>query len=214
MTQNNLFLKMLQHLRHEEEVMLFGNVIDISKPEETQVVEFLRSAYELESLEYPYTPPSFNPEAALWAAKTIYFAAQLILYRDSKITKVRELLHTYSHEINASATLSADLCLRFLPDVISQLSIIDPKDGLILHLQTMLATWHYSGVRYSLNHEKLEFGELYTDLCLKQLYTNRVIRHKRLALAMHPFFTNSVSASLGLFAQDLWKDFKPEHIHE
>ncbi len=212
--QNNLFLKMLRHLRLQEEVMLFGNVIEISQPEETQVMNFLRTEYEREILEYPYTPPPFNPEAALWAAKTIYLAAQLILYRESKLTQVRELLGHYPLETDASAVLSADLCLRFLPDIISQLSIIDPDDSLILHLLELLIAWHYSGVRYPLNPQKINPNEVYNDPCLKQLYTDRIIKHARLPLATHPFFTVSVSASLGLFAADLWKDFKPAHTHE
>ncbi|WP_342644958.1 hypothetical protein [Mucilaginibacter sp. CSA2-8R] len=205
---------MLRHLRHEEEVMLFGNVIEISQPEETEVVNYLEAEYERESLDYPYSPPPFSREAALWAAKTIYLAAQLILYRESKVTQVRELLCHYPMEMDASAILSADLCLRFLPDIISQLSVIDPDDGLILHLLELLTAWHYSGVRYPLHPQKINPNEAYADRCLKQLYTDRIIKHTRLPLATHPFFTVSVSASLGMFAADLWKDFKPEHINE
>jgi hypothetical protein len=210
----NLFLKMIKHLRREEEVVLFGNVISISRQEENQAADFLISEFQAESLEYPHTPPPFNTHAALWAAKTVYRAAQLMLYRENKIVEVEDLLPSYDAAIDPSAILSADLYLRFIPDIISHLKLIDPEDPLIKILEQQLIIWHYSGVGYPLNIDELKINSEYSQSCLLQLYTNRIIENRRLPLAIHPFFIKAVSASLGMFASEIWKDFKPERSHE
>jgi hypothetical protein len=210
----NLFLKMIKHLRREEEVVLFGNVISINRQEGNQAADFLISEFQAESLEYPHTPPSFNTDAALWAAKTVYRAAQLMLYRENKIVEVEDLLPSYDAAIDPSAILSADLYLRFIPDIISHLKLIDPEDPLIKILEQQLIIWHYSGVGYPLNIDELNINNAYSQSCLLQLYANRIIANRRLPLATHPFFINAVSASLGMFASEIWKDFKPEQLHE
>ena len=55
----------------------------------------------------------FNKDAALWAAKTIYIAAQLMLYRENKSVELAKLLPDYNGEINASSILSSRLMHSF-----------------------------------------------------------------------------------------------------
>jgi hypothetical protein len=209
------FLKMIQTLREKEEIMLYGNILKISETEAKEVVDFLKTEYQKESLEYAFTLPPYNSEAALWAAKTIYIASQLIMYRENKGEEIEILLPDFIGEQNASSLFSVDLCLRFLPDMITQLRLIDSEDMLIDLLELKLYTWHYSGVTYPLNIEKLSFETVVSDPCLHQAYANRIMKHKKLKLATQESFKNLILANLGDHGQEFWKEFKIEiSIHE
>jgi len=79
----NYFLKMIQYLRENEEVMLYGELIDFLEIEIKEVREYLENQFAEESLDYPYQPPDFDQNAAIWGAKTIFLASQLLLYREN-----------------------------------------------------------------------------------------------------------------------------------
>lgn len=207
------YLKALTHLRAYEEVMLFANLSSISEENEKQAGDFLQSEYEDEQLDYPFQPPEFNRDAALWGARVTYTAAQLLIYRQTKDQDLPGLFPDFEHEITPSAILSADLLLRFLPNILVQLKVIDPEDRLIVLLESILNKWHYSGGCYPLDHRQIDFSMLEQNKCLMQLYLNRIVEKQNLSLAHHPFFESRIASNLGIFASQLWKDFiKPESL--
>jgi hypothetical protein len=214
MSQTNYFLQTLQHLRHYEEVLLFTNLLRFTEDEQKEAVHYLMKEYGEESLNYPFRAPDFNADAAGWAARTLYLASQLLLYREHKEADLPLLFPAYEGEINAAAVLSADLVLRFLPDVILQLKAIDPEDGLIAVLENHLKTWHYSGISYPLPAAELDFEVLASSPSLFQLYIDRVILYKNISLAKHPALKGKVNASLGLYAAVFWDEFKQATITE
>ncbi|MES2132533.1 MAG: hypothetical protein V4506_09290 [Bacteroidota bacterium] len=208
--KTNYFLNMIQHLRQYEEVMLYGHVLIMNDADCKEVIEFLKNEYQTEITEYPYHAPPFNDDAALWAAKTIYLAAQLLLYRENKPEDLDALFPEHIMTTDASAILSADLCLRFLPDAINELKIIDSMDPLIPLLENILLQWHFSGINYPLETEKLNQEITGTNDCLKQLYINRIIEYKKIHLARHPVFKEWISANMGIFTQEFWNEFQLE----
>lgn len=206
---------MVRHLREHEEIMLFRNILNIDEYDGAETISYLQEEYRKESLEYPYTAPPFDPAAALWAAKTMNMAAQLLLYRENKPEDLESLFPAYEKEINSSAILSADLCLRFLPDTLKEIKLINSMDPIILLLERILAQWHYSGIHYPRDPETPDLQTATSDPCLQQLYLNRIIHYKNLKLALHPLFREKISANLGLFANDYWKEFNTEkQLHE
>lgn len=209
---SNLYLKMLEHLRVYEEVMLYGNLLEVNAAHEKEAGIYLLSEYAEEQVDFPFVAPTFDETAALWASKIVYRASQLMLYRENKESDLDLLLPAYTGEITASAILSADLTLRFLSDILLHLKLIDPEDAMIKVLERHLLTWHYSGISYSIAIETIEFNEFVFNDSLLQLYINRVIENKKLHLAHHPFLKNAVAANLGMFTQELWKDFNTERI--
>lgn len=214
-TRTNYFLQTLEHLRNYEEVMLYANLLEVSNEQELEAIEFLRKEFENEKLNYPSDKiESFDAGAALWAAKTIYTSAQLMLYRENKDTELELLMPSYPRPISASAQLSADLVLRFLPDIITHLKMINADDAVIKILEKHLVQWHFSGIKYSLNYEELDFSLVVAGRCLMQLYIDRVIEYKRISLAKHPALINGVKASLGIFADVYWNDFEQLLISE
>ncbi|MFY7963955.1 MAG: hypothetical protein ACOVO1_03575 [Chitinophagaceae bacterium] len=205
---DNYFLLMIRMLRQNEEILLYANILTVNKTDSDDVIDFLHHEYINESIEYPYTPPNFNKEAALWAAKIMYIAAQLILYRENKAVDLPQLLPEYSGEIDATSILSVDLCFRFLPYILTQLKMIDTDDDLILILEKHLLKWHYAAINYKLPVEQLDFSSVVANQCVHQLYINRIIEFKNLQLANHSACIELIKASLGIFEQEFWNDFK------
>jgi hypothetical protein len=207
------FLQMVQDLRKNEEVLLYENILQTHETEEQEVSKFLADEYAAEALNYPHTPPLFDPPAALWAAKTLYIAAQLVLYRKPKTDDLPALLPMYTGEITPSAMVSADLCLRFLPDVVNQLKLMDANDVLIPLLIHILNNWHYSGISYPLDTDTLNLDILQKNKCLHQLYLNRVITYKNQHLAQHPALLPGIKASLGIFTREFWNELNLEILN-
>jgi len=203
-----LFFNMIQNLRQNEEIMLYGNILKFDELEVIEVIEFLRIEYEAESTDYPHVIPVFDDDAALWAAKTVYIAAQLILYREDEPANLTELLPDFEGEFNPASVLSIDLCLRFLPQMLAQLKLIDQEDKLIAILEEQLYLWHYSGVAYNLELNKLNMSAISSDPCLHQMYVNRIITNQHSALAQHPINRDLVLANLGMYKSEFWREFE------
>lgn len=195
-------------LREQEEIVLYNNILQLDTTELPSIITFLKKEYTNEAKDFPYSAPIFNENAALWAAQTVYIAAQLMLYRASKPVELVELFPDFEGENTPAAILSADLYLRFLPDILIELKMIDSQDLLIEILEKILEKWHYSGVNYSLPMDKLNFDAVTSNLCVKQLYANRIITYKKIDLAKHPIFQPWIAANLGIFNNEFWKEFK------
>ncbi|GAB2813600.1 hypothetical protein GCM10027043_11710 [Ferruginibacter profundus] len=176
-------------------------------PEDDALVkELLAIEYDTEVLNYPFTAPPFNATAALWAAKTTYTICQLILYRENKASELPQLLPLYPHAIDAGAMLSADLCLRFLPQVLKDTKNIDPDDALITLAEEQLQQWHYSGIGYPLKITAINFDGITDNECVLQLYINRVIQKKDLQRAQLPLLYEKIKAAMGMYSSRFWKE--------
>lgn len=206
---NNYILEMITTLREKEEVVLSSiNPLIPSDIEKKELGEYLSFAYLNESTEYPFTPPPFNAEAAIWAAQLVYTVAQFIVNRQTAEKSI-SLSHITEGDLftcNPSTVLSTDLCLRFIPDFISQLKLIDERDKRIPLLEAQLKKWHYSGVQYTLPLEELNFELILSNDCLTQLYLNRIIKYKNISLAKHKAFNHLLKANLGIFESDYWNE--------
>lgn len=210
MTPSSFFYDSIYHLRTHEELILYDRMLHFPPADELLVTEFLAIEYEAERLNYPFRPPAFNGVAAFWAAKTIYTVCRLILYREDKADDLPGLLPAFSGEITPAAILSADLCLRFLPQVLSETRYIDPDDPLIPVAARHLELWHYSGIGYPLETDRLDFRPVQADGCLQQLYTDRVMKRKDLRRSAIPWLHEKIAAVAGIYAPQLWKEFKTD----
>ncbi|MET3021651.1 hypothetical protein [Flavobacterium hydatis] len=203
-TTKTPFLDTIYHLRTIEQIILYDKVITISREEETDVTSFLETEYEREILDYPGIAPEFNSEAALWASKTVYLAAQLLLYREHNIKDLVMLLPDYKGEINASAILSADICLRFLPQIIMEMKRIDPDDLVIPILEKHLFQFHYSAVGFEVDIEKIDFEILAENDCLQQLYIDRIVQRKAIKFTESDFIKKQLEIGFGDYRKLFW----------
>lgn len=186
-------------------MMLYDKMLQYVPEDEALVKEFLRIEYDTESLNYPFVVPPFNADAALWAAKITYTSCQLILFRENKETELPLLLPAYHLVVDAGAILSADLCLRFLPQVVLQTRRIDPDDILISEIERHLQQWHYSSIGYSKDVVITADDEIFKNDCLKQLYADRVVAKKDTARAMQLPLRDKIRADMGMFTPVFWR---------
>lgn len=201
---NHCFYDTIAQLRTKEEIILYDKVLDFSKEDEALVTKFLQREFDVESLDYPFFSPQFDSSAALWGAKTVYTACQILLYREHKNAELCNLLPSYRHKIIPEAILSADLCLRFLPQILSEANLIDNEDPLITILNNMLKDWHYSGIGVTLNPHDLDFASIFANRTLEQLYIDRVIEKKDIERAKLPKLNQKIKAVLGNYKGDFW----------
>lgn len=216
-SSNNYFLSTICHLREQEEMLIYDRFTSTSITEERAVGDFLQEEYEREMLDFPGNPPSFDRDAAVWAARIIFNASQLLLSREKDEKDIVQLLPHYTGETTPGAFLSADLCLRCLPDVIGKAREINPDDSLILLLEEILRIWHYSGIGYFGTGVGAAFGAgvevglfdwkpIMADDCLRSLYTDRVIERKVTVLANIPALRPWILAAMGDHSASLWKE--------
>ncbi len=204
---NDYFLECILELRSKELIQLKVNEFDITTDEEELVVEYLRTEYKREALDYPHQAPEFDAEAALWGAKLFYYAVQLLLYREKSWEEASALFDKKLEAINASQILSADLCLRFIPQVCTELYILDQEDPLLAYLKTVLNEWHYSGIQGELEVENLKLDVVKSSPCLLSLYCDRLIENKNLALGLHSSLKNEIINILGAYPDEYWKAY-------
>jgi MoxR-vWA-beta-propeller ternary system domain bpX4 len=211
----NYFLSMIRRLREHEDVLLYGNTLTISEEDQVSVIGYLKEEYDREALDHPPIVPDFDGTAALWAALHVYLSAQLLLYRDSKPSNLPGLLPPFLPDsgLTPGAILSADLSLRFIPYLITQLKLIDAEDELIQLLESTMRQWHYSAIGHDMEIEGLDFSVVTSNACLHALYCDRIVANRKPTLANHPAFEEYVRASMGIFGSQLWKEFTPT-VHE
>ncbi len=202
------FYNTISQLRSAEEIVLYDRVLDFTEVDEELVKNFLLVEYEMEQENYPFVAPEYNANAALWAAKVVYTNCQLILYRENKTEDLPKLLPAFDSEIDASAMLSADLCLRFLPQVLKETKYIDPDDKLIELAEEILRQWHYSSIGYEMDNGKIDFNNLPANKCLQQLYVDRVILKKDLVRASLPYINEKIKETMGDYSSEFWKELK------
>lgn len=198
------FLDTIYHLRTIEQVILYDKLITISETEETEAVLFLETEYEKEILEYPGIAPDFNAEAALWAAKTVYLATQLLLHREHKRSDLNILLPDYTGIQDASAIISADLCLRFLPQIVSEIKRLDAEDLIIEILEKYLTQFHYSAIGSELDTENISFEIIEANDCLLQLYIDRIVQRKSIKWAQSDFIKKQLEIGFGDYQKLFW----------
>lgn len=199
------FLKTIKHLRVDEEVILYRNIPLITSVEELSVAGFLKEEYDKESINYPNAAPAFNTEAALWGARIVYYASIFFVYRENKEKELQPFFPEYPLKIDASAMLSADLCLRFLPIVIENIQAVDPEDTILPLLNNQLLQWHFSAVGHLNLPENIDY-DIFGNLCFRQLYTDRIIETKSESFARSSLFQQYIKASLGNLAPYFWKE--------
>lgn len=205
---HHYFYNTIYQLRTKEEIILYDKLFDIKEGDEALVKEFLQIEFNIESKNHPFSTPKYDAESALWAAKIVYTACQILLYREHKEAELTDLLPAFTQPITTEAILSADLCLRFLPQILAEAKLIDPEDYLIPILESILNQWHYSGIGIPLSLKNLDFELIFSNPCLEQLYIDRVIDKKDKKRAELPQMLEKIRATLGIYSEKYWNEFK------
>jgi hypothetical protein len=208
---NQYFYQTITQLRNKEEIILYDKLLNFENEDEIILAQFLEDEYEIECQNYPYIAPDFDKNAALWAAKITYTACQILLYRLHREEELPNLLHTFSGEITVSTMLSADLCLRFLPQILQEAKAIDSQDALIPILEEILNLWHFSGIGEEFSGDNNTLGIVFENKCLEQLYIDRIVNRKDTQRAKHPLLEPKINDLLGLYSEIFWNGFNKKN---
>ena len=171
-------------------------------------MEVLKERFEWEATGYPSTSPKWNTEAASWAVRVVFHAAQLLLYRSQEVADLAHYFTSFSQPKTAAAIASADICLRYLPSILRELEAIDVEDELIPILRGMLHEWHYTGLLADPTPDPKNLEVVLGDESLTQLYVDRIIETKNRAAAALPELRGLVLGALGNHAEVYWNDLK------
>ncbi|WP_347216633.1 hypothetical protein [Chryseobacterium sp.] len=202
------FLDTIFLLRKNECITLFSNIQTISSKEEEEAELYFEGEFEKERLEFLSDQLICNKTTAVWAAKVLYHSAQLYLIRENTANNLESLIPKFKGTRDISSILSADLSLRFLPEVIIALNSVDPEDPLIKMLEDILTEFHYSGIGYDLDLKQVNWEEELKDKTYRKLYLERIVEKKEYKLAEIPFINKLLIAEFGLHKDAFWRELK------
>lgn len=202
------FLDTLFLLRKEECITIFSDRYTVSKKEEADAVDYFESEFEKERLEFLSQSINYHKDAAIWSAKILYHAAQLYLVRENTAKDLSQLFPQFSGIRNVSSILSADLMLRFLPQIITALRDLDSEDPLIGLLENILSEFHYSGIGHDLNLEKTDWEKELEEKTYRKLYLERIVEKRAYQLAEIPYINQLLIAEFGIYKNEFWRELK------
>ncbi len=162
----------------------------------------LYNFYRDDIQDMPASAPPFHEEAALWAATLAYRIVQLA---DASVSsEIITLLPSFTPPVTPAVIYSADLCLRYLPDLL-QYTPPGPLQTYILHIA---AQWPFSstGMPISLTGT---LTPILQDKALLQAYADRIIVSRDTSRCQHPEIKNAVIKALGNYQEILWPGFNP-----
>jgi hypothetical protein len=122
------------------------------------------------------TAPAFQLAPAQWAGEIIYYACQACVCRHIDQEKVKEHLRRpcpekrHSHDV----IYSADLLLRYLPNVWQLAKRIAPDDPLVQELRALGTEWPLSSVGIA-GIENADTTPFADDPSLMTLYVDRIM---------------------------------------
>jgi hypothetical protein len=128
-----------------------GSVVLRQRPEATpadraEAAGLLEKFYRDYCLDVAGPPPDFAAPAALAAAEFVWRACWFLLVRDEEAEVVEQALQLLPAPAGAGQQLSADLLLRFLPQVQRRARALAADDVLTQSLERVLRRWPLSGV--------------------------------------------------------------------
>ena len=206
----------LQALLDHGRVHVAAPTAPLSKQDMLAAMEILREQDSVSRLDAPEGLPELELGVALWGAKTAYGACQLVVFRQLDEPAIAELLPPApTHGNPQSRHWSADLTLRFLPDLLRQASAVSEEDPLVRQLRSLAYQWPLSSVGIEgVNPEHVD--ELAASPALLQLYVDRILARKDFPRLRHPLVREAARISVGIHAE-LWPDltkYLQQHLAE
>lgn len=202
------FLDTIFLLRKSGSMTVFSDLQKISAKEENEAGDYFEAEFEKERLEFLSAEIPFHREAAVWGAKVLYHSTQLYLIRKNTAKDLDKLIPKLKIPADTSSILSADLSLRFLPQIASLLHSADSHDPLIKILEDILTQFHYSAVGYHLDLEKVNWEKELKNNTYRKLYLERIVEKRAYELAEIPYINKLLMADFGMHKDGYWRDLK------
>jgi hypothetical protein len=178
------FVAFLQTLLAEGTVT-FTNRPSLAAADRKAAQAFLESAYHDYCLEVAGPPLPFDDGAAVWAGEFLWHACWFLVNHDEPEAVLEKELAPPRPPASAAAHLSADLVLRFLPQVHRRAHALAAADRLPALLATILRQWPLTGVLADIAEGPLTPTEFDGHPGLLLRYAERLARHEKPAWMPH-----------------------------
>ena len=203
MLKTNPLLYTITQLREQEQLFLSDQVYRFKPKELKEVNDYLSLEFQREAKNFPDQAPLFDAKAAEWAAMVIFHTASLILFRDQSESYLKQI-KPYDGIISPSAVVSADLTLRFLPQLFLILKKIDVEDSALVILVNILQKWPYSTIHTDLDPVEGSFELMNDHNCIKQLFIDRVVEKKALNWTRDKQMNLKITKALEPYKEQIW----------
>jgi hypothetical protein len=110
-----------------------------------QSVAILAAAFDAHALDVAGPPIAFDSVTAVAAAEFLRQASWALVNRDERATDLKRRLNLPGPPVTPSQHLSADLVLRYLPQVLRRARGLDATDPMLEVLAQVLRSWPLSG---------------------------------------------------------------------
>lgn len=156
-------------------------------------------------LNLPGHPPEFLVETACWSAALLFRACQCLTYRDLDVQQTLPAIEAPAPGLpEAAHHYSADVVLRFLPDLWRLSRDVAVGDPLVKYLTDLAAVWPLSSVGMP-DIAVRDMDEIANDRCLLILYADRILERQDHGRLIDPRVRSTVQSSIGLYT-----DLAPE----
>ena len=172
------FAEFLDLLLREGRAVLRGPLATLPK-EGAEVVDILRRAFADHCLSVAGPTLAFDVNMALAAAELVHHACWFQVSRAEPVAELERLLAPPGPPRSPAAHLSADLVLRYLPQIHRRAKALNPADRLTTLLAEILRRWPLSGVLADLDEVPLVQPAFDGHAGLWMLYCERLARHEK-----------------------------------
>jgi hypothetical protein len=148
-------------------------------PDREVASQLLAAAFADHGLEIAGPAIAFDSATALAAADFVHLACWFLLHRDSSAEEVRSRLSLPRRPANPAEHLSADLTLRYLPQLQRRARVLAADDILTTLLTQVLRDWPLAGVASDLEEPPTVPVDFSGHRGLELLYAERYARHPR-----------------------------------
>jgi hypothetical protein len=193
----------IQDLLEKGQVAVASQLIPFREEDLQQTLALLQHYHAEDAQEMPLAAPEFSPDAAIWAAKYLYYATQFTMLRDLGDEQVLAHLTEFTGPLTPEAIYSADLTLRYLPDVLHLAKGLAPDDVLVKCMKNILAQWPFSSVGMT-EIEQVNNQPVLEHDSLKYAYIDRIIKHKDIQRAGEEPVAELIREALGEHSAVLW----------
>jgi hypothetical protein len=149
--------------------------------------------------EAAFGPPALSAPAASWALTIVYRAAQALVFREIDADAVRHMLAVPCPlPPSPSVHYSADLSLRYLPDLLALARGIAPDDPLVAGHTALARAWPLSSVGVA-GAGEVDPSAFLNHPSLRQLYVDRIIERSDASRLAHPAVRAAVLEAVGAY---------------
>lgn len=201
MTLSQFILNLLE----KGQVVLEGKLKDFSQKELEEASSVLKVYYDHDKMKMPYQAPEFEPGIAIWGATFLYHTMQLSLLRDEDEATVRQYLKVSTATQTPSVIYSADLMLRYLPQLLRMTKGLAPNDILVKCLMETATQWPFSSIGIALT-ETPHLDPILEHPSLRGAYIDRIIQSKDQKNIYNEKITNLINEALGDHQSTFWPE--------